>query len=331
MRNLGLLCVVCSIAFSTQAQITVKRDTLLMGSRFDITVTSNSEQRANQHVDDVITELIRIENAISEWRPETQISAVNKQSGLQPVKVSWEVFQLAKRALQFSDNTAGAFDISIAAMDKIWKFDGATDEIPTAEQIQQSIAKVDYRNIVLNPLDTTIFLKNKGMKIGFGATGKGYAADRGRNFLKSKGVEGGIVNASGDLSTWGSQADGKPWRIGVTNPFKRNTPLKVVSLRNGAVTTSGAYEKFILWEDKRYSHIINPKTGWPATGITSVTVFGPLSEIANGLSTSIMVLGIEQAKTLIAQYPDYAFLILTDAGKTVKSKGFRKIVKRLRK
>lgn len=312
------------------AQISVKQDTVLMGSKFDITIVASDSVTATKNINLVIDEIVRIENLISEWKPSSQISEVNRNAGVKPVKVDKEIFDLTKRALFFSEITNGAFDISIAAMDKIWKFDDSMEELPSQEMLLKAIEKVGYKNIELNELNSTIFLKLPGMKIGFGATGKGYAADQGKFLMQQLNVNAGIVNASGDMATWGTQPNNKPWRIGITNPFKLHKSLKILEVTDASITTSGDYQKYVEFNGKRYSHIINPKTGMSASGLISVTVIGENAETANGLSTSIMVLGYEKGLELLKSYPNYACLILTDKGKVKKSKNFNKILKSLR-
>ncbi|RZM21629.1 MAG: FAD:protein FMN transferase, partial [Pedobacter sp.] len=206
------------------------------------------------------------------------------------------------------------FDVSFASMDRIWKFDGSMTEMPSAEAIKNSVARVGYKNIIIDRTNSTIFLKMTGMKIGFGALGEGYAADRCRERMIRRGIKAGIVNGSGDMATWGKQPDGKPWNIGVTNPFDDHQLIAVVPLHQGAVVTSGSYEKFVEFNGVRYAHIINPHTGYPATGLCSVTVFGPSAEMANGFSTSIMVLGKEAGLKLIKNYPDMSCILITDDG-----------------
>jgi thiamine biosynthesis lipoprotein len=283
-----------------------------MGSVFELVVLENDSVIAQQHFQKAITEIERIENLISEWRPHTQISHVNQNAGIGPVKVDLEVFELTQRAIKYSQLTDGAFDISIAALDRVWVFDGSMEEAPLKESIQQSIQNVGYQYVSLDSLNSTIFLQKKGMKIGFGSIGKGYAADKGRELLQSIGVKGGIVNASGDLSAWGTQPNGKPWKVGVTNPFKAHKMLEVLKLKNGSVATSGSNEKFAEIDGKRYSHIINPKTGWPSEGLISVTVSGSSAEFANFLSTSIMVLGKKEGRKLMSKYSDYKAIIVSD-------------------
>ena len=320
MKNVLLLfmVVVCTVC---NAQTVRKRTLMLMGSRFDITIVAKDKETAEAYIDSAVTEIARIENLISEWRPETQVSIVNKNAGIQPVKVDKELFDLTERALYFSKITDGAFDISFAAMDRIWKYDGSMTEMPSAEAIKKSVEKVGYGNIILDKEKQTIFLKKEGMKIGFGSIGKGYAADKTRELLMEKGVTAGIINASGDMNTWGKQPDGKPWTAGITNPINKNKVFAVIPLdKESAIVTSGSYEKYVMLDGKRYMHIINPVTGYPATGLSSVTVAGPSAEMANGFSTAIMVLGKDIGLSLINQFPALKCIVVTDEGALFSSK-----------
>ena len=313
------------------AQTIGVRDTILMGSKFKITLVDNDSISVEKNINKAIDEMIRIENLISDWKPTSQVSLVNQNAGIKPIKVDREVFDLTKRAIYFSEITDGAFDISFAAMDKIWKFDGSMEKIPTQEEITKAIEKIGYQNIILEEENSTVFLKKVGMKIGFGSIGKGYAAQKARTFMQGLGINAGIIDASGDMTTWGNQPNGESWKIGITNPFNRHKMLDILSMKNAAVTTSGDYEKFILIDGIRYSHIINPKTGIPATGLTGVTVIGPNAETCNGFSTSIMVLGKENGLKLINQQKDYAALLITDKGKIIRSKNYKKIKQNLAK
>ncbi|MDV3797382.1 FAD:protein FMN transferase [Elizabethkingia anophelis] len=309
--------LLCTISISAQVQRS--RLITLMGSRFQITLVDKDSISAERNIDKAVAEITRIENLISEWRPETQISQVNQNAGIKPIKVDREVFDLTKKGLYFSKLTDGAFDISIVAMDKIWKFDDSMDELPSEQAIKESVRNVGYRNIILDSTNSTIFLRNPGMKIGFGSIGKGYAADKTRDLMKSMGVKAGIIDASGDISTWGTQPDGKPWAIGINNPFNDHKMAAILYFKENSVTTSGSYEKYAEIHGKRYSHIMNPKTGYPSTGLTSVTITGPNATMANGFSTSVMVLGEKEGLKLLKQFPEYHYLLITDKGKIVKN------------
>lgn len=316
---------------NVHAEIAVKRYVQLMGSQFDITIVAKDSSEANHYIDLVVDEIGRIENLISEWKPTSQISEVNRNAGIQEVKVDRDVFDLTKRALYFSEISDGAFDISIAAMDRIWKFDGSMDTLPSQEAIQNAIRNVGYQNIILDSVNSTIFLTKPGMKIGFGATGKGYAAEKGKELMQNMNVTAGIINASGDLSVWGSQPNRKVWKIGIKNPFEIQDVADVLKMRKGAVTTSGDYQKFIEIDDVRYAHIIHPKTGMPSQGITSVSVIGDNAEFANGLSTSIIVMGVEKGLEMMLRFPNYAAFIIVNDGTIIQTSNYKKIKKSLKK
>lgn len=302
------------------AQEPYKRTLKLMGSRFDITVVAKDPVEANKHIELAINEIARIEQLISSWDPKSQTSEINRNAGIKPVKIDSELFDLIQRGIGISKLTDGAFDISYASMDKIWKFDGSMTEMPSTDSIKASVSKVGYRNIVLDNENNTVFLKLKGMKIGFGAIGKGYAADKAKNLLISKGVVAGIINASGDMNTWGKQPDGSEWKVAITNPMDKNKVFALLPINNGAVVTSGNYEKYVTFNDVRYTHIIDPRTGYPATGIISVTVFAPKAELADALATSVFVMGIEVGLNRIEQLPQVECIIIDENGHITTSK-----------
>lgn len=284
------------------AQEIAKRRTLkLMGSRFDITMVSNDTISANSYIDDAVAEIRRIEDLISSWKPESQTSLINANAGIKPVVVDQELVDLIVRAIQISKITDGAFDISYASVDKIWKYDGSMTRKPTDEEIQNSISKIGYKNIIVDQDQKTVFLKLEGMKIGFGAIGKGYAADKVRKMLLAKGVKAGIINASGDLTTWGKQPYGKDWMVGISNPLNKEQVFSWFPVVDAAVATSGNYEKFVEFDDVKYSHIIDPRTGYPSTGLTSVTIFAKSAELCDSLATSVFITGVEVGLNIINQ------------------------------
>lgn len=314
MKKVSLLVLVVLFSVHVNAQEIIKRTLKLMGSRFDITVVAANASEANEYIDMAVAEIHRIEKLISSWDPNSETSLINANAGIKPVEVSSELFGLIKRAIGISNLTDGAFDISYASMDKIWKFDGSMSKMPSEKEIKNSVAKVGYRNIILNEKDNSVFLKLPGMKIGFGAIGKGYAADKAKALLKSKGVVAGIINASGDMNTWGKQVTGEDWKVAITNPMDKNKAFALLPIKNEAVVTSGDYEKFVQFNGTRYAHIIDPRTGYPATGIISVTVFAPKAELADALATSVFVMGKEVGLNRINQLPKIECIIIDVEG-----------------
>ncbi|GAB3723665.1 FAD:protein FMN transferase [Flavobacterium koreense] len=316
-----LLLFISLITINSFGQIVHKRKLSMLGSPFEITVVAKDTIQGNYFIDKAVAEVKRIENLISDWIPTTQISEVNKNAGINPVKVDDEVFQLVTRANKISKLTNGAFDISYASMDKIWKFDGSMKEMPTKEAIKSSVEKIGYEKIIMNDSTKTIFLKEKGMKLGLGGIGQGYIADKVKALLQNEGCKSGIVNVSGDINTWGKQIDDKPWTIGIINPMNKNKVFATFPLEDSAVETSGSYEKFVMFNGVRYSHIIDPRTGYPATGIVSVSVFAKQTEIADALATGIFVLGIDVGLDLVNQLKGIECIIVDDKGKIHTSKG----------
>lgn len=291
-----------------------------MGSGFEFTVVAENSTEANSFIDVAVGEITRIEKLISSWDENSQTSAINKFAGIKPVKVNVELFELIERSIAISSLTDGAFDISYASIDKIWKFDGTMKLMPSAEEIKNSVTKVGYRNIVLDKEKHTVFLSLVGMKIGFGAIGKGYAADKAKQLLISKGVSAGIINASGDMNTWGKQINGTDWTVAIVNPLNKKQVFASLPISNGAVVTSGDYEKYVEFNGERFSHIINPRTGYPSTGLISVTVFAPKAELADALATSVFVMGVEAGLDRINQLPKVECIIIDDKGNIWMSK-----------
>ncbi len=314
--------VICLlIGFSSFAQAEFKKKVSMLGSPFEITVVAKDSVEGKKYTDLAINEVKRIENQISDWIPTTQISIVNKNAGKQAIKVDSEVFELVARAIKISEITDGAFDISYASMDKIWKFDGSMKEMPSDESIKKSVAKIGYKNIILNKKDQSIFLKLEGMKLGLGGIGQGYIADKVKEKLVVNGCISGIVNVSGDINAWGKQVNGKPWSVGIVNPINKNKVFATFPLENSSVETSGNYEKYVIFNGVRYSHIIDPRTGYPSQGVASVSVFAKQTEVADALATGIFVLGVDVGINLVNQLKGIECIIVDDKGKIHSSKG----------
>jgi thiamine biosynthesis lipoprotein len=297
-----------------------KRTLKLMGSSFDITVVAKDAHEANMNIDLAVAEITRIEKLISSWDANSQTSEINRNAGMRAVQVDEELFQLIKRALKISKLTNGAFDISYASMDKVWFFDGSMTEMPSEEVIRKSVEKVGYQNIILDEENQSVFLKFNGMKIGFGAIGKGYAADKAKALLQEKGVISGIINASGDLNTWGTQPNGKDWLVAIVNPLNKEKVFSWMPVNNSAVVTSGNYEKYVKFNNTVYTHIIDPRTGYPATGILSVTIFTKTAELADALATSLFVMGADTGLDFINQLKGVECIIIDENNKMITSK-----------
>jgi FAD:protein FMN transferase len=302
------------------SEIIHKSSMRLMGNRFEISVVCQNNTQGEAYIAAAVTEISRIEQLLTTFNESSQTNKVNQNAGIAPVQVDREMFDLVLRAQRISDLTQGAFDITYGSMDKrFWNFDIEMTKLPSAETLKKSVRLINYRNVILDIEKCTIFLKNQGMRIGFGGIGKGYAAEMAKKCLQDKGVKAGIINASGDLCAWGLQSNGKAWTIGIADPESRMKAFSEFELRDSAVATSGNYEKYAIIGGKRYSHTIDPKTGMPVSGIKSVTIIAPNAELADALTTPVMVMGIKVGLHLINQIKNIACLIVDENNKIYTS------------
>lgn len=301
-----------------------KKALKLMGNHFEISAVSDNEGVAGEFIDAGIKEIQRIEKLLTTFHEESETSLINKYAGLSPVSVSRETFDIIERSIRISRVTQGSFDITYGSIDKrLWNFDVNMKELPDKETARKMVRLINYRNIILDDENCTVFLKEKGMRIGFGGIGKGYAAERARYVMKAAGAESGIVNASGDLTTWGLQPGGKPWTIGIANPNVSNELFSYLDITDMAIATSGNYEKFVMINGKKYSHTIDPRTGLPVSGIKSVTIITLNAEIADAMATPVMIMGIKAGMDLINQIKDIETIVIDDNNILYSSKNIR--------
>ena len=296
----------------------------LMGNRFTISVVSDDKEWSEQQIKLAIEEIARIEKLLTTFDEASQTNQINANAGIKPVKVDKEVYDLIARSLRISSLTDGAFDITYGSIDKrLWNFDKTMTSLPDAETAKNTVRLINYKNVILDAENQTVFLKEKGMRIGFGGIGKGYAAERAKIVLQKNGVENGIVNAAGDLITWGNQPNGKPWTIAIADPENQNKAFSYLDISGVAVATSGNYEKFVMIGGKKYSHTIDPKTGFPVSGIKSVTIICPNAELADAMATPVTVLGVNAGLNLINQMQQIACIIIDDDNNIYTSKNIK--------
>ena len=303
------------------SQILSNRVLKLMGNRFEFTVIAENKEIGNQAIEQAITEVKRIEELLSTFKTSSQANEINDQAGIKPVKVDREVLQLISRANKISAITDGAFDITYGSIDKsLWNFDLKMTSLPDQETALKTVDLINYHHVLINDEECTVMLKNKGMRIGFGGIGKGYAADKAKQILQNLGIKSGIVNAAGDLITWGEQLNGSAWTIGIADPEQSSRPFSSLNISNMAIATSGNYEKFVIIDGKRYSHTIDPKTGLPVSGIKSVSIICPSAELADALATPVVVMGVKVGLNLINQLKHVDCVIIDDHDKLYTSK-----------
>jgi thiamine biosynthesis lipoprotein len=301
-----------------------KQSMKLMGNHFEITVVGDNETWANEKIELAVNEIKRIEKLLTTFSEDSETNLINNNAGVTPVHVSEEIILLIERALRISSVTQGAFDISYGSVDKsLWNFDTTMSALPNVELAKESVKLINYKNIIIDKTAGTVFLKEKGMRIGFGGIGKGYAAEKAKALMQVQGVESGVVNASGDLTTWGNMPNGEKWTIGIVHPEMANSVFSYMNVSDLSVATSGNYEKFIVIDGKKYSHTINPKTGLPVTGIKSVTIVSTNAEVADAMATPVMIMGIEAGMYMINQIKDIEAIIIDENNTLYASKNIK--------
>jgi thiamine biosynthesis lipoprotein len=290
---------------------TIKKQVFLMGSNFEITIVDSNIANGWEMMRGSISEIERIEALISSWSNKSQTYFVNANAGISPVKVENDLYGLIERSLAISKLTDGAFDITFSGLGELYSFDNKAHELPDETQLSEALQHVGYQHIELLP-DNKIFINRKGVKMGFGAIGKGFAADKTKQLMIDNGVLGGVINASGDLTVWGKQADGQSWKVGIANPENKKEILFWLPIENKSVATSGDYEKYFTNNGVRYSHIINPVTGYPTSGILSVTVISSSAELSDALATAVFVIGVNDGMEMIERMEGVSCIIIVD-------------------
>lgn len=271
----------------------------LMGCGFVLSAVHQNPQIAWDAIRAGVSEIQRIEDLISSWKPSSQTSLINEAAGIKEVKVDKELIDLIERSLRISEITGGAFDISGSLARFYYNFNKNENPRPTDKKVSELCHLINYKNIHLNKLHSTVYLKQKGMKIGFGGIGKGYAAYKAHQTMLSCGIQNGLINASGDLMAWGSPPDKEHWSVNITDPDNPEESILNVDIPFGSVVTSGESESYTIIDGQKHSHIIDPRTGRSAKGAKSVSVISTNPELCDALATALSVLGPQEGIRLI--------------------------------
>jgi len=318
----GIVCAVFVWPMASPAATVTERNTK-MGSRFEITVVHATQKGAHEAIDAGWAEIDRVETIISSWREDSETSAINNRAGSAPVKVSQELFNLIRRSLRVSQLTNGAFDITFDTVGRHWNFKDQEAPLPDSATIERALLDTGHHHVVLDADARTVYLDRPNTRIGFGAIGKGFAANLTVIALRKNGVTGGIVNAGGDLVIFGQQEDDTPWRTGIADPLNRETVFAYLDLTDQAVVTSGDYESYIEIDGKRFSHILDPRTGYPVEELRSVTIVCPDGELADALATGISVMGISKGLALLNRLEGIEGMLVDKDGRLHFSKNLR--------
>jgi len=278
-----------------------------MGTRVEIQLWADSEAAARPLLTAGMAEFDRIESWMSTYRPDSEISRVNRLAAGEAVVVSAELFGIVQRSLEVSALSGGAFDITFDSVGQLYDFRAGVR--PDAAALSKNLPAIDYRHVLLDPRASTIRFTRQGTRINLGGIGKGYSCEVVAAMLRKAGVRSGRVNAGGDTRLIGDR-QGEPWVVGIRDPDAADRWVTRLALDNEAVSTAGDYERFFDDQGVRYHHIINPKTGDSARGVRSVTVIGPDATLTDGLDNAVFILGPERGLALIDATPGYGAIVI---------------------
>jgi thiamine biosynthesis lipoprotein len=299
---------------------TYRRNVYAMGDKFEISVVGNDHLLANEQINIAICEINRVEKLLSAFGDDSNIKQINRNAGIEPVKANGEIFRLIDRALQISELTHGAFDITYFTGNNVTGNDNALVENSPVKTAPYSVMQTNYQSVILDAAKQTIFLKEKGMRIGFGANSKGYAADRAKYVLQMNGVNSGVINSGGDLLTWGTQPNHKPWTVAAADPEQRKQPFAHLNISDMAFATSVNAEKYASVSKKKFQSVTNTNKGFPVSEIKSVSIISPTAELSDAMASPVINIGVNAGMYLINQLNQIACIIIDDQNRVYTSK-----------
>jgi FAD:protein FMN transferase len=299
----------------------MSREEAIMGTAIRVELWHEDPAMGESALDAVMEEMHRVDRAMSPFKPESELSRLNREAAKAPVRVSSEMFELVARSIEFSKLSEGAFDITFASVGCM--FDYRNGVKPTAEQVAAALPSINYRHIRLDPRQCTIRFVRDKVKIDLGGIAKGHAVDNCVALLKARGVREALVVAGGDSRVLGDRR-GRPWMIGIRDPRHKNTMVAMLPLVDAAISTSGDYERCFEADGVRYHHILDPRTGTSATGARSVTIIGPDATTTEGISKSVFIMGPERGIRFVESLRGIEAVIIDGDGDMHYSAGLRR-------
>ena len=318
-----LVLLILTVTFTRKKNSSVVYRRLLMGTMVEVTVMEGDSERFESAVKAAYQEIKELEALFSSYKPLSDVSRISMNAGKGPVNVSAPVAAVTAAALQMADLTGGAFDPTVGALAGVWGFSGEVSVVPKADDVARLLPLVDYKNVTVEIEASTVELKRPGMAFNLGGIAKGYIVGRAVEVLKARGVERAIIKAGGDMFAFNVTGNATPFIIGIQDPRDPNKLIGEAHFDEGAVATSGDYERFFVKDGKRYHHILDPSTGYPAKGSRSVTVVAADPTRADALSTSVFVMGPERGMALIEKLDGVEALIIDSNGLITRSSGFK--------
>jgi thiamine biosynthesis lipoprotein len=296
----------------------MSRDEAIMGTAIRVELWHEDRRAGEAAMDAVMAEMHRVDRAMSPFKPDSELSRINREAAHGPVRISKEMFNLITRAIEFSEMSEGAFDITFSSVGYLYDYRKGTK--PTDAEIQKALPGINFHYLLLDREQQTIRFARPGVRIDLGGIAKGYAVDNGIALLKQRGIKEALVSAGGDSRVLGDR-HGRPWMIGIRDPRNKEGTVAVIPLADAAISTSGDYERYFEKDGVRHHHIINPKTGKSANGVRSVTIIGPDATTTEGFTKSVFILGPEKGIRLVESKPGIDAVVIDDAGRMHYSSG----------
>lgn len=293
-----------------------QRSEYIMGTIFDITSVGSSEKVFGDAATKAFNEIKRIDDLMSRYKEGSEVSLINKNAGIAPVKVGHELIEVLQEARSISELSDGAFDVTIGPLTNLWGFDLEKNVVPPKEKIEELKGLVNYRKLKIDEAASTVYLEETGMMIDVGGIAKGYSLAKAMKVFEDAGIKDVIINAGGNLNLRGVKK-GKPWRIGIQDPRDESKLIGTVSITDISVATSGDYQRYFTQDGVRYHHLLDPKTGLPAKGLISATVIGRGKTSMDGLSSAVFILGADKGAALMKKVGVEGIMLAEDGRITV--------------
>ena len=319
MKRLFSVLISCALLFGCGREPSpqvVSRE--MLGTVVSIKVYDDGPE-TDAAVEEAFEAIGKVGSAMNRFDPASELSMLNGTAGGGWTTVSEDLFGIIQGSVRYSGETSGAFDVTVLPIMKLWNFKAAKPEVPSAEQVAKALSVVGYNRIRLDPDSGEILLLTRGMGIDLGGIAKGLAVDNAAKVLRERGVKSAMVLGAGNIAFVGLPPGRDFWRIGVRNPRNKDREIGTLEVAGGAVATSGDYERYVIIDGRRYSHVIDPRTGWPVeSNVASVTVLAPTGEEADALSTAVFVMGAEKGMAFVESRPgtEAAIVTVDDSGKT---------------
>ena len=315
--SLVIILILLSLYKSSYAKW-FKADRAIMGTAIHVELWHTDKLTAENNIKRVFAEMYRIDELMSPFKKESELSLINKQADKHPVKISNEILKLIQRSINMSKLSNGAFDITFSSIGQLYDYRKKLK--PTKKEIAKNLKSINYKNIQINKKNQTVFFTQTGTRIDLGGIAKGHAVDNSIKLLQQHGIKHAMVSAGGDTRIIGDK-EGRPWYVGIRHPRQKNKSAVILPLSQTAISTSGDYERYFIKDKVRHHHIIKPTTGDSARELRSVSILAENSTMADALSTTVFILGLTKGMKLISSLKNIEAIIIDNKGKLHFSKG----------